>query len=213
MTDRPIIFSAPMVNALLSWRKSMTRRILKPPYGTLEFLGNGNWKPIYTRVFPGDRLWCREGLVCATENMGEFTSFADVVCYAEDGSTALRDYQMVKWPWKRETLNARFMPRWASRLTLIVTDVRVQRLQDISEADAAAEGIEQARSGRFYDPTMSKSAAAHLGGMFYGPRPAFEALWTSIHGPDAWDANPWVAAISFETHKCNIDQMPGGDHE
>lgn len=202
MTDRPIIFSAPMVNAILSGRKSMTRRILKPPYGTLEYLGNGNWKPICTRFFRGDRLWCREGLVCATENMGEFASFADVVCYAEDGSTALRDYQMVKWPWKRETLNARFMPRWASRLTLIVTDVRVQRLQDISNEDAIAEGTEP--HGHAFTGYGKQSD------VWMAPYYSFAILWTSIHGPDAWDANPWVAAISFETHKCNIDKMPGG---
>ena len=205
MTDRPIIFSAPMVNAILSGRKSMTRRILKPPYGTLEYLGNGNWKPICTRFFRGDRLWCREGLVCATENMGEFASFADVVCYAEDGSTALRDYQMVKWPWKRETLNARFMPRWASRLTLIVTDVRVQRLQDISNEDAIAEGTEP--HGHAFTGYGKQSD------VWMAPYYSFAILWTSIHGPDAWDANPWVAAISFETHKCNIDKMPGGNHE
>lgn len=205
MTDRPIIFSAPMVNAILSGRKSMTRRILKPPYGTLEYLGNGNWKPICTRFFRGDRLWCREGLVCATENMGEFASFADVVCYAEDGSTALRDYQMVKWPWKRETLNARFMPRWASRLTLIVTDVRVQRLQDISNEDAIAEGTEP--HGHAFTGYGKQSD------VWMAPYYSFAIIWTSIHGPDAWDANPWVAAISFETRKCNIDQMPGGDHE
>ena len=205
MTDRPIIFSAPMVNAILSGRKSMTRRILKPPYGTLEYLGNGNWKPICTRFFRGDRLWCREGLVCATENMGEFASFADVVCYAEDGSTALRDYQMVKWPWKRETLNARFMPRWASRLTLIVTDVRVQRLQDISNEDAIAEGTEP--HGHAFTGYGKQSD------VWMAPYYSFAILWTSIHGPDAWDANPWVAAISFETHKCNIDKMPGDNHE
>lgn len=90
-------------------------------------------------------------------------------------------------------------------LTLTVTEVRVQPLQDISEADAVAEGIEQARSGRFYDPTVSRGTAAHLGGMFYGPKPAYEVLWNSLHGPDAWDANPWIRAISFTVRKVNID--------
>lgn len=202
MTDRPIVFSAPMIRALLDGRKNQTRRILKPPYGTLEFLGNGNWKPIYTRVFPGDRLWCREAFsygwpVEGNHQLPECNQ-EHAITYRADGN---QPFGGGKWK------SPIHMPRWASRLTLIVTDVRVQRLQDISEADAVAEGIEQARSGRFYDPTMSKSAAAHLGGMFYGPRPAFEALWNSIHGPDAWAANPWVAAISFETHKCNIDKM------
>lgn len=209
MSDRPIIFSAPMIRALLDGRKSMTRRILKPQPNMLNGgfpLNNGRgsystdagWKRYSYAV--GDRLWVREALICATENMGEFASFADVVCYAEDGSTALRDFQMVDWPWKREMLNARFMPRWASRLTLIVTDVRVQRLQEISEADAVAEGIEPGRR-------------LSCGGMSHTAVDIFCDLWNSIHGPEAWALNPWVAALSFTVHRCNIDQMPGGNHE
>jgi len=84
------------------------------------------------------------------------------------------------------------MPRWASRLTLTVTDVRVQRLQDISEEDAIAEGANLARSDGRLDPTF---------------RLTFSNLWNSLHGPDAWDANPWVSAITFTVHHCNIDQM------
>lgn len=103
------------------------------------------------------------------------------------------------------------MPRWASRLTLLVTDVRVERLQDISEGDAIAEGIERLRSGRgFYDPTLSHAdsrAACRFGGYFETATHAFEALWRSINGADAWEENPWVAAVTFTVHARNIDQL------
>jgi hypothetical protein len=80
------------------------------------------------------------------------------------------------------------MPRWASRLTLTVTNVRVQRLQDISVDDAIAEGRPQ-------------------GGEFLSARRWFHQLWNSLHGPEAWDANPWVVCLSFQTHRKNIDEM------
>jgi hypothetical protein len=86
------------------------------------------------------------------------------------------------------------MPRWASRLTLIVTDVRVQRLQDISEEDARAEGIFTPEIGYV---NLGKKA----------PVIQYAMLWNSLHGPDAWDANPWVSAITFTVHHGNIDQM------
>ena len=221
MSDRPIIFSAPMIRALLDGRKSQTRRILKPQPGELDrpfCHADGSWhvtdscgghmSPLHVPYAVGDRLWCREGFsygwpVEENHQLPECNQ-EHAITYRTDGN---RPFGGGKWH------SPIHMPRWASRLTLIVTDVRVQRLQDISEADAVAEGIEQARSGRFYNPTMSKSAAAHLGGMFYGPRPAFEVLWNSIHGPEAWAANPWCAVLSFTVHRCNIDQMPGGNHE
>ena len=95
------------------------------------------------------------------------------------------------------------MPRWASRLTLIVTDVRVQRLQEISEDDARAEGVTPHGGGwtgygRDADLWLSNA------------KDGFRSLWNSIHGPGAWDANPWVAAISFETRRYNIDTMEEG---
>jgi hypothetical protein len=86
------------------------------------------------------------------------------------------------------------MPRWASRLTLIVTDVRVQRLQDISEEDARAEGIFTPEIGYV---NLGKKA----------PVIQYAMLWNELHGPDAWDANPWVSAITFTVHHGNIDQM------
>nr|WP_018009330.1 hypothetical protein [Sinorhizobium medicae] len=91
------------------------------------------------------------------------------------------------------------MPPWASRLTLIVTDVSVERLQDISEADAIAEGIE--RSKDFPDRFMTPA------GDYAVPIVAYQRLWESINGPGSWEANPWVAAYTFTVIKQNIDQI------
>jgi len=93
------------------------------------------------------------------------------------------------------------MPRWASRLTLTVTDVRVQRLQDISAADSIAEGVECETCA-----AMAQSAC-HGKGCF-SSLADFRALWNSLHGPDAWDANPWVVALTFTVEQRNIDAGP-----
>ncbi|TVR07398.1 MAG: hypothetical protein EA385_12925 [Salinarimonadaceae bacterium] len=91
------------------------------------------------------------------------------------------------------------MPRWASRITLLVTDVRVQRLQEISEEDAIAEGVEP-----FGRPGVAfvKLADAQT---YSTPRGCFAALWNSINGTGAWEANPWVAAYSFDVIRQNVD--------
>lgn len=110
------------------------------------------------------------------------------------------------------------MPRWASRLTLTVEGVKVERLQEISEEDAIAEGIARENvivdtkcyGGVHHEITADRYWSGAAGDPDEGYEDgceAFAALWRSIHGPDAWDANPWVAAISFTVHKCNIDAM------
>lgn len=91
------------------------------------------------------------------------------------------------------------MPRWASRLTLIVTDVRVERLQDISEDDAIAEGVEEVSDD---GPVLT---GIPCGTIYADHRSAFRDLWNSLHGPGSWDANPWVAAITFRPVFANID--------
>ena len=207
MADRPIIFSAPMVRALLDGRKTQTRRVLKPlPRRTIFFdpktaVLDQFQEPPYA---PGDRLWVREAFsyeLLDVDRNGFMPPW-----YWADGNPESGDFTRPK--------PSIHMPRWASRLTLLVTDVRVQRLQEISDDDARAEGIEPLKSGRgYYDPTVSHDQSRSIVrfGQYYSlATHAFSALWDSIHGPDAWDANPWVAAISFTVHRCNIDKMEEG---
>lgn len=220
MTDRQIIFGAPMVRALLEWRKTQTRRVLKPqpqPCGGKipgaiyenDFLwptktpgvGVVSCKPFppqkYLEDFPipyapGDRLWVREACALWTGAHRDVVYRASVT---DDEWAALRhDAALGFWT----TRSPIHMPRWASRITLTVTDVRVQRLQEISEADAAAEGVV---------PTWPDGVPISHDGTGAVCIAAFRDLWNSIHGPDAWDANPWVAAISFSVQRGNIDRM------
>lgn len=208
MVDRPIIFSGPMVNALLAGRKTQTRRVLKPPYGTFEFLGNGQWRPICTKAFPGNRLWVRE----AWSGEHEFRDvppsrrqsvatpggpiLRESVWFWADGAPSFGD-----WERPRPSIH---MPRWASRLTLTVTEVRVQRLQEISEADAAAEGCEATG----WRPTYGNPDNAGFEESIPA-KDAFADLWNSLHGPGAWEANPWVAAYTFTVQRGNIDRLQG----
>ena len=250
MADRPIIFSAPMVRALLDGRKTQTRRVLGnsgPGRGRSNIFsaqigwsdsyvldpGNANWRERDTPYAPGDRLWVREAWQTGTsddgpqisyratpdyfeidawdgEDFGVGPSFNEGRCPGATFSHWLPDVLADDGPWRSPI----HMPRWASRLTLTITDVRVQRLQEISAEDVTAEGIEPLKSGRgYYDPTVSHDQSRSIVrfGQYYSlATHAFSALWDSIHGPDAWDANPWVAAISFTVHRCNIDTMEEG---
>jgi hypothetical protein len=219
MTDRPIIFSAPMVRALLDGRKTQTRRVLKvqPPEGAKFFAwdlgpagafasfiktddrGNADLYPSRLTAWRGDSLWVKE----AWRTEGRFDHLppseipaGSLVHYEADGPAP-------EWAARSPSgryRHARFMPRRLSRITCSpILDVRVQRLLDISEADAYAEGVD----GRWTDASDS--------GVYLPPSEQFRTLWNSLHGPDAWDANPWVCALTFTVHKCNIDQM-GADN-
>ncbi len=213
MTDRPIIFSAPMVRALLDGRKTQTRRVLGnsgPGRGRSNIFsaqigwsdsyvldpGNANWRERDTPYAPGDRLWVREAWRFDAEwddcPPREFDG-ADAIHYEADGETRLHLWGNPFTPGRlRPPIH---MPRWASRLTLLVTDVRVQRLQEITAEDVTAEGIPfEADALAPYEWSVAR----------------FADLWNTIHGPDAWDANPWCAAISFTVHRCNIDKMEEG---
>ena len=216
MTDRPIIFSAPMVRALLGGRKTQTRRVLKHPLkidiGLAPSVQTDNpvWiqfdhpkgGPLTCVRWPyaiGDRLWVREGWqhwppnnILAEPKRPRIYRATD----AEPPASEIPD-----WAWRGDHKfrwhSPIHMPRWASRLTLTVTDVRVQRLQDISEEDAMAEGIHRNTSSWFPIPGVDGSGTT--------ARAAFAGLWNSIHGPDAWNTNPWVTAITFDVKHRNID--------
>jgi hypothetical protein len=99
------------------------------------------------------------------------------------------------------------MPRWASRITLIVTDVRVQRLQDISEADAIAEGVHHFDDGWHWKPNPEPHYMRMIG---IDPLRTFQAMCNHARSDLDWDANPWVVARTFEVHHCNINEVKHG---
>ena len=208
MADRPIIFSAPMVRALLEGRKTQTRRLVKPR-GKRPSLFDGEWSDSYVldpgnaewraKDLPaavGDRLYVREnwnGAQYAIEDEGP--NYTGTQPYAADfrGTPALK--------WKPSI----HMPRTASRLTLTVSDVRVQRLQDLSEEDAVAEGVQPIGLG---DGPNHFTVDCGFGSL-NAPTAAetFKLLWNLLHGEGAWGANPWVVALTFSVQHGNIDRV------
>lgn len=163
---KPILFSTPMVKAILDRRKTQTRRVIKiddAPENWRKSLAGSRYKP-------GDILWVRETWAPKRYQPERIYYKAD----NELGSLVNVD----KWR------PAIFMPRAAARIFLRVTDVRVERLQDITEDDATAEGLRIGIGGEPY----------------FSCRDAFVALWNSINAKRGygWDTNPWVWVISFE---------------
>lgn len=200
MADLPITMSAPMVRAILreieapGTGKTQTRRILKPqPTGPVQYrqtLTSGVCVGLEhePRIQPGDRLYVREHWRAWAAFDGspprEIPFDADIQYLADNPLS----------PWDSRFRQAMHMPCWASRLTLIVTEVRVERLREISEADAVAEG---ATLGMIYE----RETPSHRAG--------FADLWNSLRGPGAWDQNPWVMAITFRPVAGNIDSIGG----
>lgn len=182
MRERPIIFTGAMVRAILSGSKSQTRRVVNPSHRAQIDLSRGDraahWSKPMPYGQPGDRLlWVREtfsGPWCMGDTPPSKWGRSSRIWYWADGNPDEGD-----WTRPRPSIH---MPRWASRITLEVTGVRVERLQDISEADALAEGV----SAILYE--MRRAT----------PRCDFQALWQSINGPDSWAANPWVWVIEFK---------------
>ncbi|MGF6549349.1 hypothetical protein [Paraburkholderia youngii] len=215
MKERPILFSGPMVRALLDGSKTQTRRIVKPQpdFETARDALGGETRSatvvydgamggiglkrgnaigyVFPNIHcpygkPGDRLWVRETFAHMHRgNAAPETRHDDDVVYKADGFTP---DEYVYGSWKPSI----HIPRWASRITLEVTGVRVERLQDISEADARAEGV-----------TIEDH---HMNGYCAGEtRPpsicAFRELWGSIHGAESWTANPWVWVVRLKRVK------------
>lgn len=222
MADRPILFSGPMVRALLAGTKTQTRRLFKgieeTTDGKFHLFNSGGgllgvtlaevskYGPDYLPIQIDDRLYVREhwrttyGLDWTVEDLGrplkprEFDPKTTPVEYLADGENELGG----------KDRRAMHMPRWASRLTLIVTDVRVERLQDISEADAIAEGVEVASADPQWPGYRDYGNDAVMNPTAKG---SYRTLWDHINGAGAWQANPWVAAYTFRVIKQNIDQI------
>lgn len=214
--ERPILFSGPMVRAILDGRKTQTRRVVTPTIDVsvpfVSFNGGGyvgpgldlwaqwanQWGGDYRERrcpfgAPGDRLWVRE-------TWAPMCHRADPHCWCEPGDEShhyteyradTNDARPGDWP---EDEEGDYVPRWRpsihmprarSRLTLEVTGVRVERVRDISEADAIAEGAEPAPC------TASGCSLPHVHG--------YAKLWDSLYerGGPAWGANPWVWVVEF----------------
>lgn len=210
MVDRPILFSAPMVRALLAGTKTQTRRVIKPRGENSLFApgmwvdsyvldpGNAEWRSREIPFAVGDRLWVKE--TWRTHRSWDDHKPSDVIpCsrlwYQADGRDNCDQHGKAR--------PSIFMPRWASRLTLTVTDVRVERLQDISRGDAIAEGLTH-RPGVIEPDWWVLPEPLHQGA-WLSPVAAYRFLWNEINGPGAWDANPWVVAVSFDVREGNID--------
>ena len=174
------------------------------------------WPQFNVKYAPGDLIYVREHW----KSDRQYDDLAPSEMGGEEPLIYLADKTVQRWGWKPDVMSrwgrhrqAMHMPRWASRITLEVTSVKVERLQDITEEQARKEGIERLKSGRgYYDPTESKGMV-HLGHYLPSAKAAFEILWDSLNGkprkpggPDiSWDANPWVVAIGYTPHLVNVD--------
>lgn len=203
--ERPIIFSAPMVNAILAGRKTQTRRVIKPqpPFDLMwaevdedgyiiarpcgEFPARGGKPCPYGK--PGDRLWARETWqhVYRTYDGQCLTSPPDKACvhFIEYAATVVDGEHPPRW---RSPIH---MPRWASRITLEITGVRVERVQDIGEFDAFWEGVD------YPTPPDGLSKNETLEWLSRGIVDEYAKLWDRIHGAGAWDRNDWVWVVEF----------------
>ena len=185
MKERPILFSGPMVRAILEGRKTQTRRVVKEPYGLKALWFKALGRPAVSQCpygQPGDRLWVRETWQPGTWGPSYRADFTE-----ESARRCLN-------PWK----SCIHMPRRFSRITLEVTEVRVQRLQDISEEDAQAEGCHLTASMTHGE--RGPGAKSWVEMPKDGFKGLFRELWDSINGQRqgcAWADNPWVWAVSF----------------
>lgn len=205
MKFHPILFSTPMVQAILEGRKTMTRRLVEDPEQYyMDELIDGLWpyksigqpaKCRYGKV--GDVLWVREEhLITFSEDRKWIT-----VTF-KDGTEVCRYYKdfslkTVKNLYKRKTIGkwqrARFLPKEMARIFLRNTNVRVERLQDITEQDAIAEGIERLPRLHWWKNYLG----IHLPGTSSAIE-SFMSLWDSINGAESRKANPWVWVVEFE---------------
>lgn len=227
--ERPILFNGAMVRAVLSGSKTQTRRILKNPYIEGEWsikptneprfqghthdwwLGEGTQpfgaiKSPYGQV--GDQLWVRETFQpIFAEGV---TDFADVDYKTGEGYAPVYPAtdKVVEFVSFDGDITTRctpsiHMPRWASRIQLEITGVRVERLNDCSEADAVAEGIERVGGYASVSPWRNYriGEAGEMSMHCSAPTRSYMTLWESINGEGSWAANPWVWVIEFKVIK------------
>lgn len=221
MTQHPILFQTDMVKAILDNRKSMTRRIIKTDskfisWNPIVLNGHGGWcdehgNPVkcpYGKV--GDILWVREAIreKPNTEGMKSYCTYE-----ADDTPVLVRWHgERALWNWKWKKLPGMFLPKDLCRLFLKITDIKVERVQEISEKDAIKEGC--GRDLYVWPPDLKVcprcgGTGTHLAlGQNLGvtesdcsvcdtPLKRFELLWKRINGEESWNSNPWVWTIEF----------------
>jgi hypothetical protein len=208
MNARPILFSTPMIQALLAGRKTQTRRIVKPQpisyhnsgganssWQTKGYCVGGKAEGVIASMLErcphgkqGDLLYVKEAVGLFSCPAGEEGR------YVADGAAACD-----AWPWKRAALPSMFMPRGLSRLTLEITGVRVERLQEISDEDSIAEGVVCCPTEGRYNCDGDKYTMPY--------RAKYRGIWISINGKGSWEENPWVWVLEFRVHKQNVDEV------
>ncbi|KTB95072.1 hypothetical protein AO073_14530 [Pseudomonas syringae ICMP 11293] len=192
--ERPILFSAPMVRAILLGQKTVTRRPIRFPFIDKEFgcelagneIGLDEIRSNCPYGVPGQRLWVREAWKADAQVNAiapRELSHGEPIQYPADGASRQNGCSMITPGKTRPSIH---MPRWVSRILLEITDVRVERLQDISEEQATAEGVGVDKISSYRSACVDRPAGF-----------AFRDLWTGINGSDSWEANPWVWAITF----------------
>lgn len=218
MKERPILFSGPMIRAILAGNKTQTRRIVKPqpPSSTVSvnlyhhpdprphfWAADGgallDWAQPCPYGAPGERLWVRETWQHANHPFGPYQEGAPVFYRADyHDDPHGPDGELSPQGKYREWRPSIHMPRSACRLVLEVTGVRVKRLQAISYEDALAEGAfdPQMFWGAEFDDVDGESAD-ELARRLQWPQRAFRELWCKINGPESWNSNPWVWVVEF----------------
>jgi hypothetical protein len=214
MREHPILFNDAMVRAILAGQKTQTRRVIKgaPCNKEAYLLGlhqptmtwgihrdveddGGVWKGQCPFGQPGDRLWVRETFCCVhgQPHLGGLPHPSDLVHFRADMNAAAVELSILK-AWKPSI----HMPRAYCRNLLDIAVVRIERLQDISEADAIAEGIEGGNRWLHGWRNYFIDTDAHG---WTSPIDSFRSLWGSINGPASWSANPWVWVVEFKRVK------------
>ena len=216
MKERPILMSAPMIRAILSGTKTQTRRISNPHQKGGRRYFNTDGSPRTDCIYPygahGDLLWVREAFRFLDSFDGDSPKTVGDRCLIAGYPKPWAPTHYEADGWRDNWMNVGtspgsvtagklrpgiHMPRWASRLLLEIVAVRVERLQDISEADAQAEGVERVVAGvgwrRYCDPDSEEVGVPPCG----DARRSFRSLWKFINGDESWNANPWVWVVEF----------------
>lgn len=204
--ERPILFSGPMVRAILEGRKTVTRRICKPQPSAHAHTTSAEGNPMsawwetgkdinhcpYGQ--PGERLWVRETWArVGTTDPGYLTYRATYPrCLPAGLENVPADIRDAGERWRPSI----HMPRTACRILLEITAVHVERLQDITEEQAVAEGVDRPENIR--DVDVSDGAERELFNAMNQPRDRFKRLWADINGAESWNANPWVWVVEFK---------------